>query len=680
MSAICGLFYLDGRPPTREALAIMSAALAHRGPDDSRVWLDDDAAVGHRMRYTTPESHGEIQPLLCRSRTLVLVADARIDNREELLAQLGMGNARRSDSEIIAASYEKWGHRCVDWLIGDFAFALWNTRDRQFFCARDPMGVKPFYYLHTDRLFAFASEIKALLTLPGVQARVDEEQLALFLGCRQSDPSRTVFRGLSRLPAGHTLLASRAGLQLHRFWNPESAPDVRFASDVEYAEAFRDCFRTAVAARLRSAHPIGATLSGGLDSSAIVCTARRLQGAGSSPLHTLSVVFRDLPEKELRLIDERSFMDAVLREGGVQPHFVHGDELSPLRDIQRVLWHLDEPHGAPNLYLHWAIFERASKAGVRVVLDGFDGDTAVSHGFGRLAGLTQRGEFDVLQREIRAFGSSHRRGARDVLSAYVLPALDELSRRGRFLTWMRTAIQLSRRFGISRTELLIERGIRPLLPMRLQHVARGLREDWSPASRLLLPPFAAMLRRESFRGEEFHGLRSERETHIEGITNPLYQSTLEIADKAANAFGIEPRYPFFDRRVIEFCLGLPDEQKFADGWPRLHLRRAMAGVLPPEVQWRTMKANLSPNFHHRFRTVDLANMSADDERNLSPYVRIDRVRALSRQVASSGREESRQEALALFRVYVLSEWLRQLAGGNHRAQSALGSPYPVVAA
>jgi len=683
VSAICGLLHLDGTPipPSRHAIAAMSAALAHRGPDGDGSWMDDRVALAHRMLQTTPESLTEVQPVVHQREGLALVADARLDNREELIASLGACGATTSDSDLIAAAYIRWGARCVERLIGDFAFAIWSARDRSLFCARDPMGVKPLYYLATEHLFAFASELKALLTLPGMRATIDEEQVALFLGCALDDPERTIYKEYRRLPAGHTLLVSGSVARLSRYWTPESIPDVRFARDRDYIEAFRDRFAAAVAARLRSSHRVGSTLSGGLDSSSIVCMARTLRGPDAGALDTFSVVFPHLPERALRLIDERSYIEAVIGGGGVEPHVVNGENLTPLRDLDRTLWHLDEPHAAPNLYLHWGMFEAARASGVRVLLDGFDGDSAVSHGFGRLTGLTRAGDWRTLQSELALFSTHHGTGVDLALREYVLPHLGDLARRGEYRSWARLATTLARRFPLARRELARTYGLRQLVPAALLGFTRAVRERDVQERSLLRPHLARLLHRQTKRSAIADWRRivpSEREAHIEGVSQPLYQLTLDIADKSAAAFGIEPRYPFFDRRVIEFCLGLPEEQKFADGWPRVLLRRAMDGILPAAVQWRTSKANLSPNFHDRFHAVDVAaRRQTSDRAALAPYLRCDRLDGLfNRYRATSRPNEMRREALTLFRALILERWFQRVSTGNppSRTEGRLLSP------
>ena len=659
----------------------MSAALAHRGVDGSGIWADERIGLAHRMRHTTPESLREHQPVVLPERQLVLVADARIDNREELVRALGIaGRAIVTDSEIILAAYARWGEGCVNRLVGDFAFAVWDGSARSLFCARDPMGVKPFYYFASPQRFAFASEIKALLTIPGVDPAIDPEQVAFFLDWHHEDRAETMYRGVLRLPAAHTMHVTSRGMFSARYWDVRNTKDVRYASDDEYIEAFRSHFGAAIQARMRCAQPLGATLSGGLDSSSIVCMSRKLRAGGDTPLHTFSIVFSGLPERELRVIDERAFVDAVVRGGSVEPHFIRGDTLSPMRDANRMLWHLDEPYSTPNLYLHCGLFEAAQASGVRVLLDGFDGDSVVSHGFGRLAGLARTHQWETLDAEIRAFSAHHRKAPALALHQFVLPDLALLARRGHPLSWLRMARELAGRFGLSRREIALRFGVLPLMPASLRRVSRLMKRELTPERGILRPDLARVIRRGHRVAERAQGrMLSERDEHVRGLSHPLFQLTLEIADKAAAAFGVEPRYPFFDRRLIEFCVGLPESQKFDGGWPRLLFRRAMDGILPPEIQWRSSKANLGPNFHRRFRTIDLAERAVFDDAALLPYVDRDNLSEVLRRYRNAAESErTTADATLIFRAAILEMWLDQRSSG-HRARRNSDALSPAAA-
>lgn len=636
MSGIAGIVRLDGAPVETHTVGTMAAAIGHRGPDGCGIWIGGGVGLAHRALQTTPSSRFETWPVVDTTGALVLVADARIDNREELCRSLGLRcDEALSDAALILAAYERWGNACAKELVGDFAFAIWDARARRLFCARDALGVKPFYYFSSPRVFAFASEVKALLTLPEVPREPDREQVAAFLDWRHDDRVRTLYRGIDRLAAAHTLTAGAGAVVQTRYWQLDPERELRLADGDEYATAFHELFTEAVRCRTRSVQPVGSTLSGGLDSSSIVCAARRhLSAAGAPALHTFSLVFPGLAADELRLIDERAYIDAVVAGGAVEPHFVRGDLLSPLTDLPRMLWHLDEPYFAPNLYLHWAMLGAARASGARVLLDGLDGDATVGHGFGRLSTLARAGRWDVVESEVRAFARHRALDADHMARVHVLPYLAQTAQEGHAAAWARAAFELWRRFDLPRREIVLQNGVRPF--------ARGRR--------------SAAARQRAL---------TEREAQVATLSRPAYQLALEMVDKSGAAFGVEPRYPFFDRRLMEFCVAVPEDQKFADGWPRLLLRRAMTGVLPDAVRWRSDKANLSPNFQRQLRTVDRELVRGALGETLAPYTAVDRLRAAAdRYFGAAGGPPSSGDGALLFRATTLAAWLAALESRN----------------
>lgn len=635
MSAIVGIYHLDGRPVDRTDLERMTATLIHRGPDGAGVWHEGAIGLGHRMLWTTPESLEEKLPLVSKAGDLALSADARIDNRDELIGSLGLVDRAPggiADSELILAAYEKWGEHCPEQLLGDFAFTIWDRRRQRLFCARDPMGVKPFYYYQSSRSFVFASEIKALLCLREVPRRLNEVRVADHLVESFADRTSTFYRDIFRLPAGHSVTIDPRGKQVRPYWAFDPTRELRLRSNEEYAEAFRGLFTEAVRCRLRSAFPVGSALSGGLDSSSIVCTARNLPlREGKQHLHTFSAVFPSLPATDLRRIDERPFIAAVVSMGRVEAHYVHADLLSPLADLDQVLWHEDEAVLAPNLYMHWALYKAAHSERVRIFLDGIDGDTTVSHGLEYLA---------------------------------------DLARTGRWRTLAREATALSRKASASFTprRIIWQYGFRPLVPESAVQIWRWLRGRTQPlwaANAVINPSFARRIGLEeharALAQAESAPARTARENHWRGLTSTLIPYALESLDKAAAAFSLEPRYPFFDRRLMEFCLALPPEQKLHQGWTRVVMRRAMAGILPPEVQWRTRKANLSANFKRKlldYERSTLEEVILEQPQVIEEYVDVPALQGAYHRYACQPIERER-EALTVYGAVTLSCWLRQ---------------------
>ena len=606
MSAIAGLYRADDQPEDRRGVARMMSALVHRRPNSSGVWSG------------APE--------------VTITADVRLDNRRELTALLGIaGGAAASipDSELIRRAYLRWDADCVARLTGDFALAIWDGRTRTLFCARDHIGVKPFYYYHAPGILVFASEIKALLTNPAVPYRLNPLRVADHLVGLIDVPAITFYRDIFRLPAGHTLTASRGGTRIESYWSFDPSRELALGSDDAYTAAFLESFTEAVRCRLEGGEPVGCLLSGGLDTSSIVGVARRIRRqAGEGPLDTFTAIFPGLPAADLRRIDERAFDDALVAQGDLEPHYVRGDLLGPLADVDRALWHLDEPFPAPNLYLHWALYGAARDCGVRVLLDGIDGDTTVSHGLENFAALARRGKVLTLARELRG---------------------------------------LSRRYSMAVSGLLRQFAVQPLVPVPVRHAVRrlrGCRESAHLDHTAIRPEFArqtAIVERvEAYERRCSRPVRTAREAHCRGMNSGLIPYALEMADKAAAAFGIEPRYPFFDRRLMELCLALPPDLKLRGGWTRLVMRRAMDGILPEEVRWRPSKANLAPNFRQRLVAHDrtlVEEVVLGQPGALGEYVDIPALRRIYQRYLAEPTSDA--HALTVYCAVVLTLWLQR---------------------
>jgi asparagine synthase (glutamine-hydrolysing) len=411
------------------------------------------------------------------------------------------------------------------------------------------------------------------------------------------------------------------------YWSLDPERELRLGSADQYSEAFREIFIEAVRCRLRSAFQVGSTLSGGLDSSSIACTARDLLvDQGNHRLHTFSAIFPELPERELRKIDERHFVDSVVTMGGLIPHYVRADRLGPLADIEHVLWHEDEAVIAPNLYIHWGLYKEAQEQGVRVFLDGTDGDSTVSHGLGYLPELVRGGRWISVVKEITA-----------------------LSRRRSFLSpWT-----IMWRYALS-----------PLIPQNHRRIWWQLRGR-SQLTEFLNPTINSSFAKRIGLAERAQALLNDlsaptpsaRKQHWLGLNDALLPYVFEIDDKAASAFSVNPRYPFCDRRLVEFCLAVPANQKLHQGWTRMIMRRAMAGILPDEVRWRIGKANLSPNFQLRLLGAHralLEDIIIKDPSSIEEYVDVSALRKVYSRYVS---QQTVKDALVIYAAVTLALWL-----------------------
>lgn len=617
MSGIAGL-YAPERDVDGDALDGMLRRIDHRGPDGSGTWTDGSAGLGHQLLCTTPESRHESLP--DATDGLVVTADARLDNREELLAELDVGASADSipDSRLLLAAYDRWGEQCPQHLLGAFAFAVWDESERTLFASRDHMGVKPFYYYHGDALFAFGSEIKALLALDGVPCRLNEARVGDYLAEALEDETATFYEGIRRLPPAHTLRVTGSGLTTREYWSLDPTRHVELDSDEAYAERFRELFAEAVRCRLRSAYPVGSTLSGGLDSSSVACTAAEILEADR--LHTVSAIFPDV-----LVCDEWPYIEAVLDHIDVDSHFVRADQTSPLAEFGRVIRHQDEPFYAPNLFVHRALYRTASQHDVRVLLDGLDGDSTVSHGVDYLTDLGRSGRIRRAVSEARALAPSRGVSTRDLLFRYV---------------------------------------VGPTIPSPLRRLRKHTLEDGETAS---IPPlvdseFARTIdlrrRLEDHEPDSPDGLPSARASHYEDLTSGLVPFALEVSDRAAAEFALEPRYPFFDKRLVEFCLALPPEQKLRQGTTRFVLHEALAETLPEAVYERRGKTSLSANFERNLLQFDrqrLEETLLDPPASLAGRLDVDALQRQYRQYA----EGEYSNALAVWKAATLALWFEK---------------------
>ena len=575
MSGICGIYRLDEAPVAEPELAGMVRMLQRRGPDGLGAWHEGPVGLGHTLLWTLPESAPGQLPHGCSQSGCTITGDVRLDNRDELLEALGNNAARREacDERLVLDAYLAWGDSCVDRLRGDFAFAIWDPRQRRLFGARDIMGVRPFYYHHTPhRLFAFASEPRSILVLPQVPYRINEGRIADFLISQLEgiDKTSTFFEQVFRLPPAHCVSVSPDGLRLWRYWTLEPGPVLRLPSAEAYAEALLDVFTRAIRCRLRSRNRPGSMLSGGMDSGAIVAVASQLlRESNAGPLPTFSAVAQD----PTNCVESRAICAALTMEG-LEPCTVHPGQLDDFRpELDHLTWNLQEPFDN-HMTLPRVMYLAARRRGVNVLLDGIDGDTVLSEGH-YLARLVRRGQWR------KAYGLAR--------------AQAQFWGDGRVST-LRTFVGLVRL-------AFVPRWLRRLR----QRMTRGpqKRAERNIRSSLILPEFAAKIdltaRLAALERHRPDFLLSDSiREHALAIDHPYVTVGVERYGRVASAVGVEPRHPFLDPRVMAFCAALPDEQKLHEEWPKFILRQAMAKILPEGVLWRRGKEHLGSDFTKAF--------------------------------------------------------------------------------
>lgn len=570
---------VDGAPVATSVVQTLTDLIRHRGPDDegfllwqrnlgARVYAGKDTALasrhahdlidlptvdnwqvalGHRRLSIVDLSPAGHQPMVHQPTGLVVTYNGEIYNYLELRQELeGCGHrfVSRTDTEVLLAAWAEWGAACLPRLNGMFAFALLDPRGGgTLHVVRDRFGVKPLYWARVDEVLAFASEIKQLRSLPAFAPRLDRGTVRDYLAAGLLDHTRYTFdENIQQLLGGEhgvvRLDDPQPAIQITRWYElrPRACP----SSEVEVRTRFRELLTDSVRLRLRADVPVGSCLSGGLDSSAIVCLAHQVLGeqATHSGQVTVTACFED------KRYDEWRFAEQVVRKTGSRAVRVWPDVDGLRANIDRNLWHMDEPYGSTSQFSQWCVFEGAAKAGLKVMLDGQGSDEQLAGYSGNdaalMTGLLRRGA-----------------GARAVREAY--------SFRRRHGLWPLAQSILAVRTLVPKLDTL--------LPARLK--AASASPEWL---KLNAPShYEAALPRDL------------NDSLSSQTTSTSLPALLRYEDRNSMAWSIESRVPFLDYRLVEFLAGVPDYMKLRGGVTKRVMRDALSGVLPNDIRDRRDK-------------------------------------------------------------------------------------------
>ena len=533
-----------------ELLRRMRDAIVHRGPDEEGLWLSParDVGLGTRRLSIIDLVAGQ-QPMVSADGRLVLAYNGELYNHADLRTELERAGRRfrtRCDTEVVLAAYEAYGEACLERFDGMFAFAIWDSTRRQLFFARDRVGKKPLYYARTASGYVFASEIKALLEHPQVHAEVDGEALGHYLSFLTTPPPRTLFAGISKVPAAHCgTWSERDGIAVRRWWSLPAPQPAAGLAEEEAADTLRDLFATAVEKRMMSDVPIGVYLSGGVDSSANVAFMSRFS---DEPLRTFSIAFADEPQ-----LNELAAARAVAHHFGTTHREIVLHDRDVVRCIPQLIHHQDEPIADPVCVplLHLA---QATKA---------DAVTVVQIGEGSDESFFGYGTYTRVLRRIPAL-----RRLRALIPRRVL------------LTALAGTAPL---LGEHKQEFMIEaisRGVpapHGVAGLSQQHIRRLLVDSQDVDAFDFLNTLVGSGTTQA----EVAKLALEHEFRLR-----LPELLLMRIDKMTMAASVEARAPFLDHHVVEFAAGLPLAFHWANGRGKQVLRRAFAGVVPEPVLMR----------------------------------------------------------------------------------------------
>lgn len=572
MSGIFGIIRLPGAAVPEDELAVMADTLKHRGPDGIRYGARNNAGLGHCMLYSTPESLHETLPFRDGASGLTITADARIDNREQLMKNISVrpvGGEIISDSQFILRAYMKWGDACVDHLLGDFAFAIWDERANSLFVARDHMGCKPFYYHCHDGLFVFASTAMAVARVAGVKATLNEGRVADYLVQELEGINKTCswYNEISRMPPAQCGDYRNNRFHFRQYWTLRPADLSHLKTDEDYLEAFTEVYTEAVRVRLRCQMEPASMLSGGLDSSTIVALARDLLVAeGKPPLRTYS----GISECGENCPETRS-VEAVVAQENLRARCLRPSDSGAYFDaFNDAMLNMEDPFDA-SWTLLTLMFSDVARDGGRCVLDGLDGDLSMGVSTAYLTFIMEERDWSGAWWEASGYSQHYYRGYYSATMLYVRALRSRLM--------PDTLRRFRRKFGAnSRYRSMLEgKLVLPEFAHRTKLAARV-----SEYERLV-----------SFSGA---GLQA---WHAHVMQVPYLTAAIERYERIASYFGVEARHPLLDVKLMEFSASLPLRQKVRNGWTKYLLRLLASKRLPDSVAWREGSESLSWSFAER---------------------------------------------------------------------------------
>jgi asparagine synthase (glutamine-hydrolysing) len=619
MSALGGIVHFDGKPVQAEFLAAMDQMLAARGPDGGGQHSSGSVGMAYRAFHTTEQSWAETQPLV-GDRGHLLCWDGRLDNREDLISVLRDDlHDDRTDLAIVMAAYLRWGFDFLPRLLGDFALSLWDPHDKSLLLARDPIGTRSLYYHLNDKRFLWTTDLEALITLGEIDLTIDDEYIADTLtGFPRA--GQTPYKGVHGVIPAHAVLVRHQAIEVKRFWGLDPENRIHYKTDAEYEAHFRHLFREAVRCRMRTASAVWAELSGGLDSSSVVCMAHDLIRSGDVRGISLETVSRVYDEESRS--DERQYIRYVEERIGKQGVYIREDDyrfMSPLAAKYSKTF--------PNMVADFVaeyfrgVDEAMDRAGARVLLSGEAGD--------------------------------------EVASAIKDPApmFTDLLVTGKLITLHRSLVEWCG--GVNR------RYFRVLRNKAIFYSIPSLRE-WRDRRRPEMQAFNRIFDAGFFKRMDFDGRRfGMRDAY--GFPDHCGQEQAASFGRSVRLISagyhreltnVEFRYPFSHRPLVEFLHAIPFDQKVRPRQTRSIVRRALSGLLPPEIVARKDKGLAGPAYklaaHREWQRLE--SLFTEPRVCAYGYMNHDALR----EVVSAAKEGADDKGSYLVFVLPIEYWLRAL--------------------
>lgn len=591
LSAIVGIYQEEEKFSLLEQGTKLMECLKKFPANDTQIWNEKNVFLGCHNQWITPESIGETLPFYDSERRMAITSDAIIDNRMELFEELQIAKPFRNhmtDSQLILLAYLKWGEDSPKHLIGDFAYMIWDYDNQKLFGARDFSGSRTLYYYKDQLRFAFSTTIEPLFSLPNIKKDLNDEWLAEFIAIPTIVESvnvfSTVYKNINQVPPSHSISVVEGRVKLTKYMNV--APDIqlKFNSDEDYEEAFRDVFERAVTERIRTFGEVGSHLSGGLDSGTVVSFASKALGKNKKQLYTYSYV----PEDDFvdwtpyyYTPDESPFIkETVNHVGNITDHYLDFKGKSPLAEVNEFLNIMEMPYKFfENTFWLKGIYEEAQERNIKIMLNGARGNHSISWGSWNLtmnyySNLLKKLRWVRLYRELGEYCKNYKTGKSVMAPIVVKKTFSNLFSSTNKPTYEFPSI------------------INPSFAQKTRVYERLIEFGMDITGGNIAT----------------NRLDTYRRLHYE---QPYYWNKNGTATtKLSLRYGLWDRDPTNDLRVIQFCLAIPEEQYVKGGIERAFIRRATRGLLPDKVR-----------MNHRTRGIQGADVVHRMKGNWQMFIR-----------------------------------------------------------
>ncbi len=574
MCGISGIYNFNSAPVNEAQLRGMNRTIHHRGPDGDGIFIDNNAGIGSTRLAIIDLREIANMPLYDNENRYVIVYNGEIFNYLELRRELiekGHKFNTNSDTEVVLNAYIQWGEECLHKLNGMWAIAIWDKQEKTLFCSRDRYGIKPLYFYKDNQKLIFASEIKQILHC-GIDKTVNDEIIYDYLVFHFIDHTEnTFFKNITKVKAGHKFTIKNNEFNLSKWYNLPVTGKMENTKNL-YSD-FYNLLYDSVKLRLRSDVEVGSCLSGGLDSSAIVCLMHNiLLQEGKTDIQKTFTACYDDP-----LIDERQFVEEVIKQTNAQKYYLFPDIAGFKQDIDKLTYHQDEPYTGATVFAQWSVFKKIHEAGIKVVLDG-------------------QGSDEILLGYFSFFPFYLKR---------------KLLNPVKFITEYLN--------GVNTTNLGFYKFTQNLIyfntgSVRYRHVLKN-------SAAFVQSEFISRYNRRDLFNDMIAagGLEANRLSNLWNISLP---SLLRYEDRNSMAFSVEARIPFLDHRLVEFIFSIPLDKLIHKGWTKFAMREALKGKIPEKIRMRKgklafsvpqkkwlveIKDMLLDTFNNDFRSVEFIN-------------------------------------------------------------------------